>query len=85
MKLLEKWQKIRPPRWRSGKETTCQCRRYKRHRFNLLAGKIPWSRKWQPTLVLLPGTFHGEKNPAGHSPWSGEESDMTKSVPVLLF
>ena len=85
MKLLEKWQKIRPPRWCSGKETACQCRRFKRHRFNLLVGKIPWSRKWQPTLVLLPGTFHGEKNPAGHSPWSGEESDMTESVPVLLF
>ena len=21
--------------------------------------KIPWSRKWQPPLVFLPGTFHG--------------------------
>ena len=21
--------------------------------------KIPWRRKWQPTLVILPGKFHG--------------------------
>ncbi|KAB0372897.1 hypothetical protein FD755_015650 [Muntiacus reevesi] len=25
-------------------------------------GKIPWSRKWQTTLVYLPGKFHGQKN-----------------------
>ena len=24
---------------------------------------IPWSRKWQPTLVLLPGEFHGQRDP----------------------
>ena len=23
-------------------------------------GKMPWSRKWQPTLVTLPGKFHGQ-------------------------
>ena len=23
-------------------------------------GKIPWRRKWQPTLALLPGEFHGQ-------------------------
>ena len=27
-------------------------------------GKIPWRRKWLPTLVLWPGEFHGL-----HSPW----------------
>ena len=30
--------------------------------------KIPWSRKWQPTPVLLPGKFHGQRNLAGCSP-----------------
>jgi len=30
-------------------------------------GKIPWSRKWQTTLVFLPGKFHGKKNLAGYS------------------
>ena len=36
------------PRWCSGKESTCRCRRYKRHGFNPWVGKIPWSRKGQP-------------------------------------
>ena len=28
-----------------------------------LGGKIPWRRKWQPTLVFLPGKSHGQRNP----------------------
>ena len=36
------------PRWCSSKESTCQCRRCKRCRFNLWVRKIPQSRKWQP-------------------------------------
>ena len=38
-------------------------------------GKIPWNRKWQPTLVFLPGKFHEQRNLAGYSPWSCKESD----------
>ena len=30
-------------------------------------GKIPWSRKWQPTPVFLPGKFHGQRSLAGYS------------------
>ena len=30
---------------------------------------IPWKRKWQPTLVFLPGKFHGQRNLAGYRPW----------------
>ena len=40
-------------------------------------GKIPWSRKWQLTLVFLPGKFHGQRSLVGYSPWSHKESDMT--------
>ena len=29
-------------RWYNGKEPTCQCRRYKRCRFNAWVGKTPW-------------------------------------------
>ena len=32
-------------------------------------GKIPWRRKWQPTPVLLPGEYHGQRSLAGYSPW----------------
>ena len=28
-------------------------------------GKIPWRRKWQPTLVFLPGEFHGQRSLVG--------------------
>ena len=45
------------PRWLSGKESTCQCRRCKRCGFDPWVGKIPWSRKWQPAPVFLPGNF----------------------------
>ena len=43
----------------SGKEPACQCRRQKRHGFNLWVGKIPWRRAWKPTPVFLPGESHG--------------------------
>ena len=52
------------------KESTCQNRRHKRRRFKPWVGKIPWSRKWQPTPVFLPGKFHGQRSLAGHSPHS---------------
>ena len=51
-------------RWHSGKESTCQCRRLEFHPWNR---KIPWSRKWQPALVLLPGKSHGQRILAGYS------------------
>ena len=31
--------------------------------------KIPWRRKSQPTLVLLPGKSHGQSCLVGYSPW----------------
>ena len=31
--------------------------------------KIPWRRKWQSTLVFLPGKSHGLRRPGGYSPW----------------
>ena len=40
--------------------------------------KIPWRRKWQPTLVFLPGKSHGETNPADYSPWGRKELDMAE-------
>ena len=32
-------------------------------------GKIPWTRKWQPTPAFLTGESHGQKSGAGYSPW----------------
>ena len=53
----------------SGKEPACQCRRLKRHRFNLWVRKIPCRRKWQLTPVLLPGESHGERSLTIFSSW----------------
>ena len=53
------------PRLLSGKESTCQCRRLE---FNPSSRKIPWRRKWQPTLVFLPGKFHEQRSLAGYCP-----------------
>ena len=53
------------PRWRSGKESACPCRR---HRFDPWVEKIPWRRKQQPTPVFLPGKSHGQRSLAGYSP-----------------
>ena len=41
---------------------------------------MPWRRKWQPTPVLLPGEFHGQRSMAGYSSWGREESDMTEQL-----
>ena len=53
------------PRWCSGKESACPCRR---HRFDPWVEKIPWRRKQQPTPVFLPGKSHGQRSLAGYSP-----------------
>ena len=67
-----------------GKETTCQCRRYRRPRFDPWVGKIPWRRKWQPTPVFLPGESHGQRSLEGYSPWGHQESDTTEQRTLSL-
>ena len=39
--------------------------------------KIPWRKKWQPTLVFLRGESHGGRSLLGYSPWGHKESDTT--------
>ena len=34
-----------------------------------LSQKIPWRKKWKPTLVSLPGKFHGQRSLAAYSSW----------------
>ena len=66
------------PKWCSGNESTCQCRRCKSCGYNPWVGKIPCRRKWQPTPAFLPGKFHGQRSLVGYSPWGVKESDMTE-------
>ena len=62
------------PRWCSGKKSTCQFRRFRSHSW---VGKIPWSMKWQPTLVFLPGKFQGQRSLMGYSLWGHKELETT--------
>ena len=68
------------PGWLSGKELTGQCRRCQRCGFDPCVRKIPRRRKWQPTPVFLPGTFHGQRSLAGYSLWGHKELDMAENM-----
>ena len=71
--------------FRSGKESVYQCRRHERDGFDLWVGKIPWSRKWQPT----PGSFL--ENPMDRGAWRAtvrgghKESDTTEHTSRTLY
>ena len=49
-----------------GKSVCLQCRRLG---FNPWVRKLPWRRKWQSTLVFMPGGSNGQRSLAGYSPW----------------
>ena len=61
-----------------GEEHACQCRRHKRHGFDIWVRKMPWTWYWQPTPVFLPGESHGQGSLASYSPWRCKESDMAE-------
>ena len=73
--------------WLNWERISLQCRR---------PGRIPWRRKRQPTAVLLPGEFHGQRSQAGCSPWDRRVRQdcvtnfyffffLYRIVPLLLF
>ena len=51
---------------------------YRRHGFDLWVGKIPWRRKWQPTLVFLPRKSDGQRSLAGYSSNGCKELEITE-------
>ena len=71
--------------WLSGKEPSCQYRRLKRCEFNPWVGKIPWSRKRQPTPVFMPGKVHGQRSLVDYSPWDRRKSDMTEHACMYMY
>ena len=72
-------------RWCCGKESICQCRRHRRHRFYPWVGKIPWRRKWKFIPIFLPGKFHGQKSLAGYSPWGCKVSDTPERLSTHIL
>ena len=49
-------------------------------RFNPWVRKIAWRREWQPTLVFLPGEFHGQRSLVSYRPLGHKESYMTEQL-----
>ena len=62
------------------KEPAYQWRRQKGGGLDPWVGKIPWSRKWQPTPVFLPGESHGQRSLAGYRPQGHKELNMTETA-----
>ena len=49
-------------------------------------GRFPLeSREEQPTLVFLPGEFHGQRSLTGYSPWGHKESDTTEQLTLPFW
>ena len=67
------------------KNQSAKCMRLELCRFHPWVGKIPWRWKWQPTSVLLPGEFHGQRSLASYSSWGCKELDMTEVLILSLF
>ena len=51
--------------------------------FNPWVGKISWRRKWQLTLVFMPGKSHEPRSLVGYSLWGRKELDMTERLHFL--
>ena len=60
-----------------GKESTLQCGRPG-------LGRFSWRREQLPTLVFLPGEFHGQRSLSGYSPWDHSELDTTEQLSCHL-
>ena len=50
--------------------------------FNPRVGKIPWTRKWLPTPVFLPGESQGSL--VGYSPWGHKDSGTMSILPTQI-
>ena len=77
---------IRLPRWLSGKESACQCRKHRRYGFDPWVRKVPWRRKWQPTPVLLFGKSYGQRSLMGYTVHGvAKESDTTTKTTTKYY
>ena len=62
------------PRWLTGKESACQCRRCGFDPW------VPWRRKWQPIPVFLPGKSRGQRSLVGYNPWGHKKPDTSQRL-----
>ena len=50
----------------------------------ILVKKIPWRRKWQPTLVFLHGKSHGQRSWQATVHGVAKESDTAQQLNILF-
>ena len=62
------------PQWLSGKESACNAGDLG----SIPGQEDPLEGAWQPTLVFLPGEFHGQRSLVGYGPCGCKESDTTE-------
>ena len=73
------------PRRCSGNKSSWQCRGC---RFNPLVRRIPWSRKWQPAPLFLPGEVHGQRScsiaysPGRSQSWTWLRTEQHHPMPL---
>ena len=70
------------PRWLSGREPACQCRRQE-----MQVQSLGWEDLLEEEMathsIFLPGKFHGQRSLVGCSLWGREELDMTEQLNVI--
>ena len=69
------------PWWLKGKESTCNAEDTGSVSGS---GPSPWRRKWQPTLVFLPGKSRGQRSWAGYNPWGCRVGHDWATKPLAL-
>ena len=62
------------PQWLSGKESACNAG----DPGSIPGQEDPLEGAWQPTLLFLPGEFHGQRSLVGYGPCGCKESDTTE-------
>ena len=50
-----------------------------------LGWEDPLEKEWQPTPILLPREYHGQRSLVGYSPWVRKELDMTERLIQYQF
>ena len=71
------------PWWLRGKDSASQCKRRKRREFHPWVKRLPWSGRWQPIPLFLPGKFHAQRSLVGCCPWGRKESDTTEQLTTM--
>ena len=64
------------------KVTTYECRRHETW-VQSSGREDTLDKEWLPTLLFLPGEFHGQRSLADYNPWGQKESDTTEQLTLF--